>query len=97
MCFNGPNGGTGRTREEKEMNSIHKHGREYKHVPENPNLVGLPMREDVLEDGVLEQRRLILDNLLLNSPPAIAQRIRVELVKECMRFPTILLPNTLIL
>lgn len=48
-------------------------------------------------DGVLEQRAVILDNLLLNSPPVVAQRIRVELVKECMKFPEIFLPSTVIL
>lgn len=71
--------------------------RQYVERKENPNLAGLKMGADVLEDGVLEQRQIILDNLLLSSPPVVAQRIRVELVKECMRFPTILLPNTLIL
>ena len=50
-----------------------------------------------MSEAELEQRRIILDQRLLNSPPVVAQRIRVELLKECQRFPEILLPNTLIL
>ena len=50
-----------------------------------------------MDDATLEQRRIILDQQLLGSPPVVAQRIRVELLKECQRFPEILLPNTLIL
>lgn len=72
-------------------------GRQYVERKENPNLAGLKMGADILDEGVLEQRQIILDNLLMNSPPVVAQRIRVELIKECKRFPTILLPNTLIL
>jgi hypothetical protein len=82
---------------EPEMVFTDIDGRQYIERKENPNLAGLKMGADVLEDGVLEQRQIILDNLLLSSPPVVAQRIRIELIKECMKFPMILLPSTLIL
>jgi len=63
----------------------------------HPYLADHELAENVLDEGVLEQRRIILDNLLLNSPIVVAQRIRVEHTKECMKFPEILLPSTLIL
>lgn len=53
--------------------------------------------DSIPDERELERRRIILDNLLLSSPVVVAQRIRVEQTKECMKFPEILLPSTLIL
>lgn len=54
-------------------------------------------RPEHLDSEILRQREAILDYKLYTHPVVVAQRIEVEYLKKCKRFPKIFLKSTLIL
>lgn len=57
----------------------------------------MPMNNYEAQIGNLAIRETILDEVLLNNPVVIAQRIHVEYIKLCLKNPELLLPSALIL
>lgn len=49
------------------------------------------------DPDLLVSREIMLDERLLNDPIVVAQRIKREYIKSCLKQPQILLPSTLIL